>query len=390
MHTDAPSARGVSSYDSTEGGSSRTSLRAAMCGKTKRHAIGYEFTHRVRFAHVSHRYRYALPYMFSRRRYTVPRLLQVCSAIPSAYGSSMIRKPRSNGALPIGRTTHMSHMTPPLRLAALAAMLAGALAGCATRDIPPANTALPESLRTPPQEVLEDVLTAVGETFYNCRRDGAQLSWVRKGSEATLVDQARRNVGTIVPGPRFLAYDGSYVSGRVAAQEIVATDALPWELIVARRTSGTEKDTGRFAKVTSLQQVRTRGGLPPQTHCTQQGISLLVPFSATYLVYRPATGQPPTTPAPESATAPVPTTTPVATPLSSAAGARTAAPASTPSAPAASPLDAAASSPIAAAPIAAPAAVSASSPAPILTIASVSESSVAGMPTFFDSLYIRP
>lgn len=315
-------------------------------------------------------------------------MLRVCSGLPSAYGSSMIRRSRSTWALPLHRSPRTtSHVPAPLRLAATAATLIGALAGCATRDVPPANTTLPESLRTPPQEVLEDALTAVGETIYNCRRQGRQLAWVGKGSEATLVDGARRNVGTLVPGPRFLAYDGSYVSGRVAAEEIVATDALPWQLIVARRT-GAEQGKGRFARVTSVQQVRTRGGLAPQTGCTQQGLSLWVPFSATYLIYRAASAQPLAKPASEDATAtPVPTSAPVATPLSPASGATTAAPAAAP-APAASTMPAS-PFPAAAAPIAAPAA-SAASTAPVSSVASVSETSSSGVPTFFNYLYLRP
>jgi hypothetical protein len=275
-------------------------------------------------------------------------------------------------------------------------MVIGTLAGCATREVPPANTTLPESLRTPPQEVLEDALTAVGETIYVCRRERGQLSWVGQGSEATLVDGARRNVGTLVPGPRFVAYDGSYMAGRVAAEEIVATDALPWQLIVARSISGREKGTGRFAKVTSVQQVRTRGGIPPVHGCTQQGMSLWVPFSATYLVYRPTSVQPLANPAAEGATAsPVPTSAPVAAPLSftprpatiarSAASSRSAA--AMPVAAEVSPL---AQVPlVAAAPITAPAARPASSE-PALIVASASETSRSAVPTFFDYLYARP
>jgi Protein of unknown function (DUF3455) len=230
----------------------------------------------------------------------------------------MIRPSRSTCTQPIRRLLNTAGgLASPLLLAASVAAALGTLAGCATREVPPANTMLPESLRTPPQEVLEDALTAVGETIYNCRRQGGRLAWVDKGSEATLVDGARRDVGTLIPGPRFVAYDGSYVSGRIAAQEIVATDALAWQLIVARRTTGAEKGKGRFAKVTSIQQVRTRGGLPPQPDCSQQGISMLVPFSATYLVYRSASVPPAANPAPAAGTAaPVPATAPAATPLS--------------------------------------------------------------------------
>ncbi|NRO95242.1 DUF3455 domain-containing protein [Paraburkholderia sp. NMBU_R16] len=302
----------------------------------------------------------------------------------------MIRPFPSTCTQPIRRLLHAAGgIASPLLLAASVAAALGTLAGCATREVPPANTTLPESLRTPPQEVLEDALTAVGETIYSCRRQAGRLAWVDKGSEGTLVDAARRNVGTLVPGPRFVAYDGSYVSGRIAAQEIVATDALAWQLIVARRTSGAEKGKGRFAKVTSIQQVRTRGGLPPQPDCNQQGLSMLVPFSATYLVYRSASAPPAANPAPAAGTvAPVPTTAPAATPLSSTAAGLDIA------ATAAAPISAFAPAPLPA-PTDAPHDVSATHAAtlppstpPALTVASVSEASGLGLPMFF--AYLRP
>lgn len=220
---------------------------------------------------------------------------------------------------------------------AAAAALVGSLAACATREVPPANSTLPESLRTPPQEVLQDALTAVGESIYSCRRTDGQLSWVKKGTEATLIDEGRRTVGTIVPGPRFMAYDGSFVMGHIAAEEIVATDALPWQLIIARRKGG-EEHKGRFAQVTSVQQVRTSGGLPPQTRCTQQGMSMLVPYSATYLLYRTANTMPLAAPKTEGTVAPAPAASSSSQPSSGA----------------------------------------------VLTVASVSESSAGGLPFFFN------
>lgn len=193
-------------------------------------------------------------------------------------------------ARPSARTTRNGATVRRASAAVIA--FASVLSGCATREVPPANSSLPESLRTPPTEVLQDALSARGETIYLCQRSGAQLAWVAKGSEATLVDAERRNVGTVLPGPRFTAYDGSYVEGHVAAQEVVAVDSLPWELIIARRKSGDARNQGRFSNVASIQQVRTHGGVPPQSGCPQQGLSILVPYSATYLIYRAAGEEP--------------------------------------------------------------------------------------------------
>lgn len=174
------------------------------------------------------------------------------------------------------------------------ALLVSSLAACAippqqAQQIPPANATLPESLRVKPREILQDVLTAVGDTTYSCRRDGERLSWVGTGSEATLVDAARQSVGTVAPGRYFTAYDGSYLIGRVTGEEIVTTGTLPWQRLAARFNAGAERQgEGRFAKTTSVQRVQTSGGLPPVAACDQEGVSLFVPYTATYLFYRAA------------------------------------------------------------------------------------------------------
>jgi hypothetical protein len=176
-------------------------------------------------------------------------------------------------------------------------LLASAVAGCAnppsaqrmaasTERILPANDTLPASLRATPQEQLQDALHAVGETTYECRNDGKQLSWTMTGTEATLVDPARRSVGTVAPGPDFIAYDGSQFAGSVAGEEIVTAGALTWQRLVVRVAADATRDRGRFANVTSVQRVQTSGGLPPVTACFQAGQSLLVPYTATYLFYR--------------------------------------------------------------------------------------------------------
>jgi len=184
--------------------------------------------------------------------------------------------------------------------AALALALASLMAACADpapggaqlkiaqqqKLVPPANETLPLSLRADSQEVLQDVLSAVGDEVWNCRRSGAALQWTSAGAEATLVDQARKSVGTVMPNRMFSAYDGSYVIGRVTADETVTPGALPWQRVTARFNAGERTGDGRFARTTSVQRVLTSGGLPPNPLCTQEGVSLFVPYSATYLFYR--------------------------------------------------------------------------------------------------------
>ncbi|CAB3671093.1 hypothetical protein LMG22037_01967 [Paraburkholderia phenoliruptrix] len=152
--------------------------------------------------------------------------------------------------------------------------------------VPPANETLPLSLRAGSQEVLQDVLSAVGDEVWNCRRNGNALLWVSTGAEATLVDQARQSVGTVMPNRMFSGYDGSYVIGRVTADETVTPGALPWQRVTARLNAGERAGEGRFARTTSVQRVLTSGGVPPDLACDQEGVSLFVPYSATYLFYR--------------------------------------------------------------------------------------------------------
>lgn len=186
----------------------------------------------------------------------------------------------------------------PLATASLV-LLVGGVAGCASSAAPqrtapasqrvlPTNDALPASLRATPQEVLQDTLSAVGETTYDCRSDGARLVWTPAGSDATLVDLARRSVGTVAPGPDFTAYDGSRFAGTVAAEEIMTAGALTWQRIVPSKRGDTPRAHGRFADVTSVQRVLTTGGIPPVASCFQVGQSLFVPYTATYLFYRAA------------------------------------------------------------------------------------------------------
>lgn len=198
----------------------------------------------------------------------------------------------------------MKHRAPS-RFARLAnrvasiALLASAIAGCAgppaTQRVPPSservlptNETLPASLRATPQEVLQEALSAVGETTYECRSDGNRSSWALTGSEGTLVDRARHSVGTAMPGHHFVAYDGSRFAGAPAGEEIVTAGALTWERLVPRDEDELQSGHGLFAQVTSVQRVLTSGGVPPVATCSQRGQSLLVPYTATYLFYRAA------------------------------------------------------------------------------------------------------
>jgi hypothetical protein len=197
-------------------------------------------------------------------------------------------------------------------LSCLAAGCLLALAACATTSTTPpptANESLPPDLRVGQNEVLQEVMTTHGDETYVCRRlksdastagiaspssaslpgmarDDTQLRWDPLGSEALLVDASGQSVGTVAPGRYFLAYDGSYVIGKVAAESQVGANALTWVRYTARFVAARRPGEGRLADISSIQRIDTSGGLPPLPTCELEGAHLLVPYGATYMFYR--------------------------------------------------------------------------------------------------------
>lgn len=201
----------------------------------------------------------------------------------------------------------------PLTVCALLSLVAlVALGGCATSAQPPtANDSLPADLRASPTEVLKEVLTANGDQTYVCRRTpsavagGSQLLWAEQGSEATLVAADKQSAGTVVPGPHFIAYDGSYVIGTPLAEHQIGANTLTWVRYKAKFDAARRPGEGRFADVTSIQRIDTKGGLPPQPDCTVEGVRLLVPYAATYRIYHEQGVAPLATSSVTSSTTPV-------------------------------------------------------------------------------------
>jgi hypothetical protein len=183
----------------------------------------------------------------------------------------------------------------PLRsaLRLLAALPLAALAACAAPTyVAPANANLPAQLQTGPSQLLDQVLTARGQTIYECRRDGAVQLWTLEGDLATLVDAERRSVGTVTPGDYFTAYDGSYVIARPDGVAQVTAGTRVWARLIPRQRAGhiAVAGTGRFARASVVQRVDTTGGLPPDPLCEREGGTLFVPYSATYLIYTSTMG----------------------------------------------------------------------------------------------------
>jgi hypothetical protein len=170
------------------------------------------------------------------------------------------------------------------------------IAGCAAPSLPPVNDDLPEALRAPAGVVLEDILTAQGEVLYECARNSNQLAWVEHGVEATLANAGGENVGTVIPGGYFTAYDGSYVITQIAAEAVVTPENLSWARATTRFTAARRPGEGRFSRTALIQRVDTKGGLSPTSDCALEGSANQVPYSATYMVYRSSMHAPETIP----------------------------------------------------------------------------------------------
>ncbi|PRD96975.1 hypothetical protein C6P77_23880 [Burkholderia ambifaria] len=173
-----------------------------------------------------------------------------------------------------------------------------ALAACATPPLPPANVDLPESLRVPSDEVLQDILTSTGDALYRCERGDTGLGWTYRGVQSTLVDSTGQDVGIALPGDYFSAYDGSYVLSRPDAQASVTADSLPWARLVARFNGADKVFETRFAQIGLILRVDTKGGLPPDRPCVVAGSTLNVPYAATYMIYRSPAAPTPVMPIP--------------------------------------------------------------------------------------------
>ena len=169
----------------------------------------------------------------------------------------------------------------------LAAFLA--VGGCASGPTmtPPD---VPAKLRPPSGEVLFLEARASGVQIYECALKPGQpptYEWTFRGPEAALVDLSGRSLGKHYAGPTWESNDGSSVVGEVKASDTTSGEnAIPWLLLTRKATAG----SGTFTATTSIQRVRTVGGIAPAEACSASNAAQLsrVPYTATYYFYRAA------------------------------------------------------------------------------------------------------
>jgi hypothetical protein len=170
-----------------------------------------------------------------------------------------------------------------LSTALAAAAAAGLIGACSTT--PPVPT-IPDALQPPSGERLLEVVAARGVQVYECRAKAGAVGheWVFVAPEAELLDAQGRQVGKHYAGPHWEAADGSRIKGHVKAKtDAPQAGAIPWLLLVTQAAG----PAGRYAAVTSIQRIRTVGGVAPTAACTAEelGRQAKVPYTADYRLF---------------------------------------------------------------------------------------------------------
>jgi hypothetical protein len=148
---------------------------------------------------------------------------------------------------------------------------------------------VPESLKAPAGEEVILMGHATGVQIYMCQAETEQKSaWVLKAPEAELTDATGKQIVHHFAGPAWQHVDGSEVTGKVVAkQDAPKADAIPWLLLSAASHAG----EGVLARVTTIQRIRTEGGLPPKAsdcNVSANGKESRSAYSADYYFYAPA------------------------------------------------------------------------------------------------------
>jgi Protein of unknown function (DUF3455) len=166
-----------------------------------------------------------------------------------------------------------------------ALILTAAIQSAAAAAAEPAG--ISEALRAPAGERLDFVLNAHGVQIYACKpraTDPYAYQWTFVAPEATLLE-SDKIVGYHSAGPVWESVsDHSSVKGTVRERQDGGAGNIPWLLLAGAASEG----TGRFAGVTSVQRVATRGGVEPGTPCdaSKSGQEARVKYTADYYFYK--------------------------------------------------------------------------------------------------------
>lgn len=170
-----------------------------------------------------------------------------------------------------------THLIPTIALGAFASFAIAAL---------PEPAGLSSPLRVASGEQPAFALNARGAQIYVCKMAGERHEWTFVAPEATLLEDGAV-VGHHGAGPVWESTsDRSSVRGTARAKQDGGPGNIPWLLLSGAPSEG----TGRFAGVTSIQRVATRGGVAPSDPCdaSSAGREARVDYTADYYFYKRA------------------------------------------------------------------------------------------------------
>jgi len=170
------------------------------------------------------------------------------------------------------------------KLSSLIVLPISAIAGMAISfliiDGYPAKANIPDAIAAQ-GEVLVATIHAEGSQVYECKANASgALVWQFREPVATLIENGK-TVGRHYAGPHWELADGSLVAAKVATRANGATTAD----IPLLKLEATKRNSGRFADITTIQRLNTKGGVA-EGPCPTAGVFLSVPYSADYTFLR--------------------------------------------------------------------------------------------------------
>jgi hypothetical protein len=152
-----------------------------------------------------------------------------------------------------------------------------------------ARPAVPDQIKAPAGEEVVLLAHASGSQIYVCQAgpDG-KFAWTLKAPKAELRDQQGTTIGRHYAGPTWKDNDGSEVTGKATGKvDSPESGSIPWLLVTATGLSG----VGVFSRVTSVQRIHTKGGMPPAAadcNASKQNAEAASDYTADYYFYAPA------------------------------------------------------------------------------------------------------
>jgi len=147
---------------------------------------------------------------------------------------------------------------------------------------------VPDTIAVPADQEVVLYAHATGSQIYSCQpaADG-KFAWALKAPDAELHDRKDKVIGTHSAGPTWKLKDGSEVTGKAAAKvDSLGGESIPWLLVNVVGHAG----KGLLNSVTTIQRVRTHGGMPPNDVCDAAHVNTesKSSYSADYYFYAPA------------------------------------------------------------------------------------------------------